>query len=143
MFLIMKKHLLTLICIFIISPAFTQDYDITGIWEIVEMTSVSPQGSETMPEDQMKLNGSVTDFYFMGKGKFKQVSNMSGPGTLDTFQGSWKTAGNKLTISMNRGGRIIDMDYKYEMRGALLVLSRTSPDGKIKVTNTFREKPNP
>jgi hypothetical protein len=139
----MRKYLFIFICIFFISSSFVQEYDITGTWELVEMTSVTPQGTETMTEDLMKINGSVTEFFFMEKGKFKQVSNMSGPGTLDTFTGSWRTAGNKLTISMNRSGREVIVDYKYEMKDALLVLSRTSPDGKTKVTNTFREKPTP
>lgn len=105
-----------------------------------EMTYVTGEGTQKMTEDQMKANGSVTDFFFMEEGKFKQTSNMSGSGTLDTYEGTWKIVENKLIITLRMGEQNIDVDYTYELKEKALVLTRTSPDGTMKIVSTYRKK---
>jgi hypothetical protein len=93
-----------------------------------------------MTEDQMKANGSVTDYFFMAEGKFKMTSNMSGSGTLDTYEGTWKFAENKLTLTLKIGERLMDVVWNVEFKDNAMNLSRTSPDGSMTIINSFRKK---
>lgn len=136
----MRIIILVFFSIAIFSISYAQDKELIGTWTMFEMTSVKDQGTEKMTEDQMKANGSVTDFFFMEKGKFKQTSNMSGSGTLDTYEGTWKIAENKLVITLRLGERNIDVDYTYELKENKLVLTQTSPDGTMKIVSTYRKK---
>jgi hypothetical protein len=136
----MKTIVFVVLCFLTISVSNAQVIDLKGTWTMVEMTNISGQGTQTMTENQMKADGAVTDFYFMEDGKFKQTSNMSGSGTLDTYEGTWKIEGNKLIITLRLGERNIDVDYTYELKENTLVLTRTSPDGTMKIISTYKEK---
>lgn len=136
----MKTTVFILLCFLAVSVSKAQVVDLTGTWTMFEMTNVTGQDAQKMTEDQMKANGSVTDFFFMEEGKFKQTSNMSGSGTLDTYEGTWKIAGNKLVITLRLGEQNIDVDYTYELKENTLVLTRTSPDGTMKIVSTYRKK---
>jgi hypothetical protein len=91
-------------------------------------------------EAEIKNGSAVSDYYFMSDSKFKQTSNMSGSGTLDTYEGTWKLTDNKLIVTLKYQGQLIDVDYTCEMKDGLLVLTRTSPDGKMSIVNTFKKK---
>jgi len=118
----------------------TQGINIEGAWGIIDLTYITPDGTQKVMEADIKNGSAVSDFYFMGNGKFKQTSNMSGSGTLDTYEGTWKITGNKLIVTLNFEGQLIDVDYTCEIKNELLVLTRTSPDGKMSIVNTFKKK---
>ena len=106
------------------------------------MAYVSIEGIQKKSEDQMKADESVTDFYFMEDGKFRQTSNMSGTGTLDTYEGTYKVNGKGLIITLQIGERSMDVDYTWEMKEKALVLTRTSPDKSMKIVAAYRKKFN-
>lgn len=114
--------------------------NIEGIWGIIDLTYKTPEGTQKVMEAEIKNGTATTDFYFMKDGKFKQTSNMSGSGTLDTYEGTWKLTGEKLIITLQINGQSMDVDYTCELKSELLVLTRTSPDGKMSIVNTFRKK---
>lgn len=114
--------------------------DITGTWNMFEMSYLGTQGAQTMTEDQMKANSSSTEYVFMEKGKFRMSSNMSGSGTMDTYEGTWKLADNKLTYSLTVGGQSMDIVWDFELKDNIMKLTRTSPDGSMKIVNSFRKK---
>ena len=136
----MRTIILLLIC-FLSFPALkSQIPDLTGTWTMFEMTYVSDQGTQKMTEEQMKAEGAVTEMFFMEAGKFRQTSNMSGSGTLDTYEGTWKLDGNQVVLTLKIGDRMMDVVWKAEFRDNALNLSRTSPDGSLTIINTFRKK---
>jgi hypothetical protein len=118
----------------------TVGLNIEGTWEIIDLTYKTPDGTQKVMEEEIKNGTATTDFYFMKDGKFKQTSNMSGSGTLDTYEGTWKLTGEKLIITLRINGQSMDVDYACELKNELLVLTRTSPDGKMSIVNTFRKK---
>lgn len=138
----------TLLLIFIVAMGFSVNclkenepgINIAGAWGIIDLTYVTPEGTQKVMEAEIKNGSAVSDYYFMSDSKFKQTSNMSGSGTLDTYEGTWKLTGNKLIITLQFNGQPIDVDYTCEMKNELLVLTRTSPDGKMSIVNTFRKK---
>ncbi len=105
-----------------------------------EMVYVTNQGKQIMTEDQMKTEGALTDYFFMEDGKFKLTSNMSGSGTMDSYEGTWKLAEGKLTLSLNKGDQLMDVVWSFEYKDETMNLSRTSPDGSMTVINSFRRK---
>ena len=117
-----------------------QSLNIEGIWGITDLTYKTSDGIQKVMEAEIIKGSAVTDFFFMTEGKFKQTSNMSGSGTLDTYEGSWKITGDKLIITLQIEGQLIDVDYAYEFKYGLLILTRTSPDGKMSIINTFKKK---
>jgi hypothetical protein len=136
----MKTTVFLLFSFLSFSSSFGQFVDLTGTWTEFEMTYVSGQGTQKMTEDQMKTDGSVTEFFFLNEGKFKQTSNMSGSGTMDTYEGTWKLEENKLKLTLNVGERILDLVWDVEFKDNVLNLSRTSPDGSLTIINSFRRK---
>ncbi len=117
-----------------------QQINIEGTWGIVDLTYKTPDGTQKVMEAEIKNGSATTDFYFMKDGKFKQTSNMSGSGTLETYDGTWTLNGSKLIITLSLQGQLVDVDYACELKNELLVLTRTSPDGKMSIINTFKKK---
>jgi len=138
----MKTTILVLFSFLAFSAIEAQEPRLTGAWTMFEMAYVSIEGIQKKSEDQMKADESVTDFYFMEDGKFKQTSNMSGTGTLDTYEGTYKVNGKELTITLKIGERNMDVGYTWELKENALVLTRTSPDGKMKIVAAYRKKFN-
>jgi len=136
----MKTTVLLLLCFLSFNASRAQDIDLTGTWTMFEMTYVSDQGNQVMTEDQMKAEGAVSEYFFMEEGKFKVISNMSGSGTLDTYEGTWKLSDEKLTLSLNIGDRLMDVVWNFEYKDEAMNLSRTSPDGSMTIINSFRRK---
>ncbi len=114
--------------------------NIEGTWGIVDLTYKTPEGTQKVMEAEIKNGSAATDFYFMSEGKFKQTSNMSGSGTMDTYEGMWKLTGSKLIITLQINGQSMDVDYTCELKDGLLILTRTSPDGKMSIINSFKKK---
>lgn len=114
--------------------------NIEGTWGITDLTHKTPDGTQKVMEAEIKNGTAITDFYFMKDGKFKQTSNMSGSGILETYDGTWKLNGSKLIITLSLQGQLVDVDYTCELKNELLVLTRTSPDGKMSIINTFKKK---
>lgn len=142
--LIMKTLILIFVCAFIFSANCTkeqeQQINIDGTWTITDVTYLTSAGTQKVMEAEIKNGSAVTDFFFMDEGKFKQTSNMSGSGTFDTYEGSWTLTGNKLIITLQLNGQPVDVDYTCELKNGLLILTRTSPDGKMSIVNTFKKK---
>ena len=76
----------------------------------------------------------------MEEGKFKQTGNLSGEGTVSTQEGTWKITENKVIMTLQLGERKMDIDYTYELKENTLFLTRTSPDGNMKVIMALRRK---
>jgi hypothetical protein len=136
----MKTTVSILLCFLSVSSLKAQATDLTGTWTLFEMTNVAGQKIQKTTEDQLKANGSVLDLFFMEDAKFKQTSNMSGSGTVSTQEGTWKIKDNKLIITLQMGERKMDVDYTYEQKDNTLVLTRTSPDGNMKIIMACRKK---
>jgi hypothetical protein len=84
----MKRTFLMLLGFLSFTASRAQVIDITGTWTMFEMTYVTANGNQKMTEEQMKANKSSTDYFFMEDSKFKMTSNMSGSGTMDTYDGT-------------------------------------------------------
>ena len=65
---------------------------------------------------------------------------MEGSGTLDSYEGDWKTADNQLIMTINMNGQTIELVWKYEIKADLLTLSRENPSGTMTIVNTFKKK---
>jgi hypothetical protein len=68
------------------------------------------------------------------------TSNMSGTGSLDTYEGTWKTSENNLIMTITVNNQPMEVTWKYEFKNDFLALSRTSPDGTMTIVNTFKKK---
>jgi hypothetical protein len=136
----MKTAAFILLCFLCSAVTVAQDINLTGTWTMFEMTYASGQEKNTMTEDQMKAEGAVTDLFLMDEGKLKQTSNMSGSGTMDTYEGTWKFADNHLIISLKVGERLMDIVWDFEFKDNVMKLSRTAPDGSMTIINSFRKK---
>lgn len=111
-----------------------------GNWNIIEFEFMSDEKSDKMTNDKLKEDASVWDLFFMEKGKFKQTSNMSGTGTMDSQEGEWKAWDDHLTISIQMNGRKFEMKYTYELKENILVLKRSNPGGTMKIISKFKKK---
>ena len=117
-----------------------QGINLDGNWGITECAHVIQGVTQKIFVDEIKNGQAITDFFFMKEGKFKQTSNMSGSGTMDTYEGTWKITGTKLIITLLVSGSLADVDYTCEQKGDLLILTRKSPDGSMSIVNTFKKK---
>lgn len=136
----MKKVVFLFLCLWFVSFSSAQVSDLIGTWTFFEMTHVSGQESQKMTEDQFKAEGAFQDYYFMEEGKFKQTGNLSGSGSVSTQEGTWKIIDNKLIMTLQLGEQKMDVDYTYELKENILYLTRTSPDGNMKVIMALRKK---
>ena len=135
----MKTTILIFISALFFHVSF-QEINLEGTWSMTECTYVTPEGTKKIMEAEIKNGSAVTDFFFMKDAKFKQTSNMSGSGTLDTYEGTWKITDNKLIITLQISGQQMDVDYTADFKNDFLILTRTSPDGTMKIINTFKRK---
>jgi hypothetical protein len=117
-----------------------QDKELVGTWNIIECAYITNSGTEKIMEEQIKSGTAVTDYFIMEDGKYKMTSNMSGSGTLDTYEGTWKTSDNKLIMTLNINNQPMEIEWKYELKENILVLSRANPDGTLTIANTYRKK---
>jgi Lipocalin-like domain len=136
----MKTLVFILLCFLTVSASKAQVNDLIGTWTVFEMTQISGQTSEKMTEDQFKANGAFEDYFFMEESKFKQTGNLSGEGAVSTQEGTWKIMENKVIMTLQLGEKKMDVDYTYELKENKLFLTRTSPDGNIKIIMVCRKK---
>jgi hypothetical protein len=136
----MKTLILALICVATSFGLKAQDKRLIGTWTIIDLIYVTEQGTQKVMEAEIKAGTATTDFFIMEDGKFKQTSNMSGSGTLDTYEGTWKTSENKLILTLKIGEQVHDIEWGYELKDNTLALTRANPTGTMKIVNTFRKK---
>jgi hypothetical protein len=132
--------LLVLFCLFTAKEIQAQEIDITGTWTMFEMTWTSGEEVNTTTEDQLKDEGMTSDYFFMPEGKLKLISNMTGSGILETAEGSWKLAEDKLTFSLSVDENLMDIIWDFEFKDEVIDLKRTSPDGSATVVTSLKRK---
>ena len=89
----MKTLFMALLFMAMFSISIAQDSKLIGTWNIIEFEMISGEESEKMTEEQLTSEGSVWDLFIMEDGLFKQTSNMSGTGTMDSQEGTWESSG--------------------------------------------------
>jgi Lipocalin-like domain len=136
----MKTLILALLCLTTFSSMKGQDKNLVGTWNLTSWANVSDAGTTKMTEDQLKADNQSTLYIFLEDGKFKVTSNMAGSGTMDSYDGTWKTSENKVVITLKIGEQTADLDNTYELKNDTLILTRVSPDNSLKIINTFRKK---
>ena len=132
--------LLVLFCLFTAKEIQAQEIDITGTWTMYEMIWTSGEEVNTTTEDQLKDEGMTSEYFFMPDGKVKLISNMTGSGNLETMEGTWKLAEDKLTFSLMMEENPVDITWDFEFKDDVIHLTRSSPDGSTSVVNSFKRK---
>jgi hypothetical protein len=132
--------LLVLFCLLTGREMQAQVVDITGTWTMFEMTWTSGEEVNKTTEDQLKDEGMTSEYSFMSDGKLKLISNMTGSGSLETVEGTWKLEGEELTCSLSMDGNSVDIIWGFEFKDEVIHLTRTSPDGSTSVVNSFKRK---
>jgi len=136
----MKSIAFFLYCFLSCTLGFAQNADLTGTWTIFEVIIKTNQDQEKTTEQQIKENAFVTDYFLMPDGKFRMTSNMTGSGTMDTYDGTWKYLDKKLSFNIKIGERNMEIIWDVEFAGNDIILKRSSPDGSQVITNSFRRK---
>lgn len=132
--------LLVLFCLFTAKEIQAQEIDITGTWTMFEMIWTSGEEVNTTTEDQLKDEGMTSEYFFMPDGKVKLISNMTGSEKLETMEGTWKLAEDKLTFSLLMEENPVDITWDFEFKDDVIHLTRSSPDGSTSVVNSFKRK---
>ncbi len=141
--LIMKTTnflLVSFFCISTFSISNAQVKELIGSWNLNEFTFVNEKNKDTMNSDKLKEDGSVWDLFFMEDNKFKQTSNMSGSGTMDSQEGTWKSSDDSLNLILEINNQNLELNYTYELKGNNLILFRSNPKGTMKVIAKFKRK---
>jgi hypothetical protein len=137
----MKTTLLLLLCFLSFTASKAQSTALTGTWTMFEYSWTNDQGNQTTTEDQIKADGGVTEYLFTDDGNFKLTSNMADESTgMTTYEGTWKFEEDKLMLKIKMDEQLVDVVWNAEIKDNILNLSRSSPDGSIKVVNSFRRK---
>jgi hypothetical protein len=137
----MRTLIVGVLCLVTPFVIHAQNNALIGTWKIVGLEYVTDQGTQKVMEAEIKAGTATTELYIMDDGKWKQTSNMSGSGTLDTYEGTWKTSGNKIIVNLKIGDQYFDVEWTYELKDNSLILTRAAdPQGKTKIVNTFRKK---
>ena len=129
-----------LFCLLTAKDIQAQEVDISGTWTIFEMIWTSGDEVNLTTEDQLKDPEMMTDYFLMPDGKLKLISNMTGSGKLETVEGMWKLAEDRLTCSFSMEGNLVDINWDFEFKDDVIHLKRTSPDGATSVVNSFKRK---
>ncbi len=117
-----------------------QDKSLVGTWNIVECSYLNRGEKQQIMADEIKSGTAVTDYEFTSDGKYKLTSNMSGSGTMDTYEGTWNTADSLLKMTLTIENQSMEIVWNYVLKDNKLILSRTSPDGTMKILNSFMKK---
>ena len=136
----MKTSIIVLFCITIFYISNAQNIDLIGTWNIIEFAVISDENSEKMTEEKLKEDGSVWDLLFEEGGKFKQTSNMSGNGTMDSQEGTWETSDDNLMFVLQMNDSKLELNYTYELKENILILKRSNPMGTMKIVSKFKKK---
>jgi len=136
----MKTLFFIFFCIATYSISNAQTTDLIGSWEIIEFAINSNENSDIRTEDQLKKDNSVWNLFFMDQGKFKQTSNMSGTGTIDSQEGTWKTLEDELTLELQMNGQKFNLNYTFLLTENILILNRSNPMGTMKIVSKFKKQ---
>ena len=136
----MKTFILFSFLIVASTISSSQDTNFTGAWNLIDFEIISDDYNERLNEDKLKEDGSVWDLFFMEESQFKQTSNMSGSGTMDSQEGTWEVKGNNLRLLITMGVQKMEIIYTYEFEENLLVLRRKNPAGTMEIISKFRMK---
>jgi len=117
-----------------------QTQELLGTWNIIEFSMSSPEGDNLITEENLTKEGSIWDLFFLKDGKFKQTSNMSGRGTLDSQVGSWKVEATNLSLQLEINEQKFELLYTFELEKEVLVLTRSNPMKTVKMISKFRKK---
>ena len=138
----MKTTILMLLCLCSLYTVKGQDKNIIGTWNLISWANTSDAGSDKRTEEQLKANNQSTLYIFLAEGKFKITTNMSGSGSMENYDGTWKTSDKNLTITLKVGEQNADLENTYELRNDTLILTRVIPQQSLKIINTFRKQNN-
>jgi hypothetical protein len=119
-----------------------QDKNIIGTWNLISWANTSDAGNDKRTEDQLKAENQSTLYIFLAEGKFKLTTNMSGSGTMENYDGTWKIADKNLTITLKVGEQTADLENTYELKNDTLILTRVIPQQSLSIINTFRKQSN-
>jgi hypothetical protein len=111
-----------------------------GTWGITALKYVLQGVTQDISDNEIKSGKVVNDLYFLKNGKFKQISDMSGSGTMFTYEGTWKITGTKLIITLLVDGMHSDVVYTCEQKSGLLFLTLIFPERSMSIVNTYRKK---
>lgn len=136
----MKYIIVFLLLVAGISPAKSQNSGLPGTWSIIQCAYIKGADTTKVMDEEIRSGAAVTDYIFTEDGKYKMTSNMSGSGTTDTYEGSWKTSDDDLVTTITVNNQPMEIVWKYALKDNKLVLSRTSPDGTLTIANSFRKK---
>lgn len=136
----MKTIGIIILSFWIITASKAQENELIGTWTVFEMNYLNNQESHKMTEDSLKAQNLFEDYYFMNDSKFKQTGNLSGHGSVTTENGTWKITDNKMIMTLQIEERKLDIDYTWELKDKILLLTRTNPAGTFKVTMALRKK---
>ncbi len=89
----MKTLACILVSLFAVSAIRAQVVDLSGTWSMTGYSYVENDVTLDEMTEEMIGDTLVTEFFFLENGKFSQTSNMSGSGTMDTHEGTWKLSG--------------------------------------------------
>lgn len=120
--------------------AFSQGNSLIGNWGIISCNYVSTEGSQQIMVDEIKSGTAITDYFFNETGSYKLTSNMSGSGTLDIYEGTWKVNDNKLIMTLTVSDRSMEIEWIFKLDNDSLVLYRENPQKTMKIVNTFKRK---
>ena len=136
----MKKILLALFFVVVTFCSLAQDNRLIGTWHITECAYITSSGTEKIFVEEIKNGTAITDYFIMENGKYKLTSNMSGSGTTDSYEGEWKTLDDKLKMSITVNNQQMEIEWRYEIKDNLLLLSRDNPMGTLTVQNTYMKE---
>jgi len=97
------------------------DMTLVAVWEVTKISSEYQGDIVTYTESQLDSIGFVWIFNIKDDGNIEQTTNIDGP--LVTFQGTWETSVNQLTMNLTGpGGEDGTMVYEYAVDENILKL---------------------
>lgn len=136
----MKTLIILLTAIFYPFLAQAQEKSLAGTWNITEVAIITADGTQKIMEEEIKSGDAISTYVIGDDGTFKLTSNMTGSGTMDNYEGTWKESGDNLIFTLSVNGQSVDVEWGSELNDDTLVLTRKSPDGSTTVTNRFKKE---
>jgi hypothetical protein len=119
--------------------AHAQEKSLAGTWNITECKFTTSEGTQTIMQEEIASGDAFSEYVIREDGTYSLKTNMSGSGNLETVEGTWKTTGDKLAMTLTLNGQAMEIEWMFGLKDDTLVLSRTSPDGLVTVENSFRK----
>jgi hypothetical protein len=131
---------LSILCLSLLTSvlALAQQQTFTGTWNVFDFKMVMQENTNHMDEATLKKEGAVWELVFQKDGSLTQTSNMRNS-EMESWEGRYKTEGDKLKLFLMVEGREMQLQYQYEFKDALLKLKRSNPKGTMHVLAEFRK----